>query len=680
MEKAFNERPQGVLPSNTIPNPQEDIKVITTRNGMTLAGPSVPPPPLSSSSKEVERDPAAIIDQVHISSSESTTHVSSTVVQPSIDSKSNKILKQNPHRPPIPYPSILNKDKLRDKFDIQIHKFLQMFKKLHFNIIFAEAKFLIPCDFNELEECMALADMGASINLMPLSVWKKLMLPELVPTRMTLELANRSFAYPAGIAEDVFVHVVDVDGEELTLKVGDENLIFNVESTLKYPHKHGDESINQIYIIDTTFEDYFYEVLNIQKLIHPLSGYPTPSSDLVVASLSPSLTPFGDSDFLLEEINTLLALDDSILHEIDDGIFDLEGDILLFEKLLINDSTKDLPSKELKNDEMKMTKSLIEEPRDLELKELPPHLEGIDHNFCTHKILMEDDFKPDVQHQRRVNPKIHEDIKAELIKLLDAGLIYPISDSPWVSPVHVVPKKGGMTSLSNKERWYDDTSKFLSIPKTRRKPLSPALIGHLLTVGAISSFASPRTIPKVLFSSFLPPILEMILKRFEDTNLVLNWEKCHFMVKEGIVLGHKISKNGIEVDRAKVDVIAKLPPPTKYLKKKLTEDPILMAPDWDLPFKIMCDASDFAVGEILGQQKKKYFQPIHYAGKTLYDAQTHYTTTEKELLDVLYAFKKFRSYIVLSKTIVYTDHSALKYLSAKQDAKPRLLRWILFLQ
>ncbi|GJW08739.1 reverse transcriptase domain-containing protein [Tanacetum coccineum] len=219
------------------------------------------------------------------------------------------------------------------------------------------------------------------------------------------------------------------------------------------------------------------------------------------------------------------------------------------------------------------------------------------------------------------------------------------------------------------------------------------------------------------------------LKKVEDTNLVLNWEKCHFMVKEGIVLGHKISKSGIEVDKAKVDVIAKLPHPTtvkgirsflghagfyrrfiqdfskiarpmthlleketpfifskecieafETLKMKLTQAPILVAPDWDLPFEIMCDASDFAVGAVLGQRKTKHFQPIHYASKTMTEAQAHYTTTEKELLAVVYAFEKFRPYLVLSKSIVYTDHSALKYLLAKQDAKPRLLRWILLLQ
>nr|GFB21055.1 reverse transcriptase domain-containing protein [Tanacetum cinerariifolium] len=170
------------------------------------------------------------------------------------------------------------------------------------------------------------------------------------------------------------------------------------------------------------------------------------------------------------------------------------------------------------------------------------------------------------------------------------------------------------------------------------------------------------------------------------------------MVKEGIVLDHKISKNGLEVDRAKVDVIAKLPvthlleketpfvfskdciDSFETLKKKLTEAPILVVPDWNLPFELMCDASDFAIGSVLGQRKTKHFQPIFYASKAMTEAQIHYTTTEKEMIAVVYAFEKFRPYLVLSKSIVYTKHSALKYLLSKQDAKPRLLQWVLLLQ
>ncbi|GJX71496.1 reverse transcriptase domain-containing protein [Tanacetum coccineum] len=223
--------------------------------------------------------------------------------------------------------------------------------------------------------------------------------------------------------------------------------------------------------------------------------------------------------------------------------------------------------------------------------------------------------------------------------------------------------------------------------------------------------------------------VEKMLQRCEDTNLCLNWENSHFIVKQGIFLGHKISKNGIEVDKSKVDVIAKLPHPTtvkgvwsflshvgfyrrfikdfskisrpmthllekntpfifsdeciqafQMLKKKLTEAPILIAPDWDLPFELMCDASDFTIGTVLGQRHEKHFRPIHYASKIMNEAESHYTTTEKVMLAVVYAFKKFRSYLVLNKSIVYTDHSALKYLFAKKDSKARLLRWVLLLQ
>ncbi|GJS09817.1 reverse transcriptase domain-containing protein [Tanacetum coccineum] len=201
------------------------------------------------------------------------------------------------------------------------------------------------------------------------------------------------------------------------------------------------------------------------------------------------------------------------------------------------------------------------------------------------------------------------------------------------------------------------------------------------------------------------------------------------MVKEGIVLGHKISKKGIEVDKAKIDVISKLPHPTtvkgirsflghagfyrrfikdfskisrpmthllekntpfifseeciqafQTLKKKLTEALILIAPNWDQPFELMCDASNYAIGAVLRQSIEKHFRPIHYASKTMTEAETNYTTTEKEMLAVVYAFEKFRSYLIMNKSVVYTDHSAIKYLFNKKDTKARLLRWVLLLQ
>ncbi|GKD45173.1 reverse transcriptase domain-containing protein, partial [Tanacetum coccineum] len=323
-------------------------------------------------------------------------------------------------------------------------------------------KFLILCDFPELDECLALADLGASINLMPLSMWKQLSLPELTSTRMTLELADRSVAH---------------------LKVNDEAITFKVGHTSRYSRNYYDETVNQVNVIEVAYEEYAQEVLGF--LDSSMSGNPTPS-DPIIDSSSPSFTPFKRGDFILEEIEACLS-NDSIPPGINDADFDPEGEIRLLEKLFNDDTSSPLPLKELNFEELKTIKSSINDPLELELKDLPSHLEytflegtnklpviiskelkeeeksgllkvlkshklaialkisdikDINPRFCTHKILMEDDFKLAVQHQRRVNPKIREVIKKEVIKLLDSRLIYPISDSPCVSPVHCVLVRG----------------------------------------------------------------------------------------------------------------------------------------------------------------------------------------------------------------------------------------------
>ena len=223
--------------------------------------------------------------------------------------------------------------------------------------------------------------------------------------------------------------------------------------------------------------------------------------------------------------------------------------------------------------------------------------------------------------------------------------------------------------------------------------------------------------------------LRKVLDRCQEKNLVLNWEKCHFMVTQGIVLGHIVSKNGIEVDKAKVELISNLPTPKcvrdirlflghagfyrrfiKYfsaiarplcnllakdvpfawsqaceaafdkLKTMLVSPPIMRSPNWNLPFEIMCDVSDYAIGSFLGQREDKKAFVIYYASKTLDSAQANYTTTEKEFLAVVFALEKFRSYIVGSLVTIFTNHAALKYLLSKQDTKPQLTRWILLCQ
>ncbi|GJS98445.1 reverse transcriptase domain-containing protein [Tanacetum coccineum] len=530
--------------------------------------------------------------------------------------------------------------------------------------------------------------------------------------------------------------LIDVYEGEITLRVGKEAITFNLDQTSRYTANYNHMTANRIDVIELACEEYSQEVLGFSDSV--AYGNPSPDYDPIVSNSSPTLTPFGDSDFLLlEEANAFIAVDDEpISQEIDATYYDPEGDILILEALLNSEPLPPLPNhkdyspgirEELKVVEAKTVKSSIDEPPE----DLPPHLEyaflegndklpviiakdlkmrksssnqglkshkreiawklsdikGIDPEFCTHKILMEEDYEPTVQHQRRVNPKIHDVIKKEVEKLLDAGLIYPISDSPWVSPVHCVPKKGGMTVVKNDENdliptrlvtgwrvcidyrklneatrkdhfplpfmdqmlerlagnqyycFLDGFSGYFQIPidpkdqeKTtftcpygtfayRRMPFglcnAPGTfqrcmmaIFHDMIEKTMEVFMDDFSVFGDSFSTCLSH-LEKMLKRCEDTNLVLNWEKSHFMVKEGIVLGHKISKSGIEVDRAKVDVIAKLPHPT----------------------------------------------------------------TVK-----VYAFEKFRSYLVLSKSIVYTDHSAIKYLFAKKDAKPRLMRWILLLQ
>ncbi|GJS74424.1 reverse transcriptase domain-containing protein [Tanacetum coccineum] len=514
----------GSLPSNTVTN----LKGITTRSGIAYQGPTIP----TSSPRVVERRTEVTKDTIFPTNNGITEDVQPPVVpvenqnpvsEPDVAPVSAPM--PNP-KPSIPYPSRRNDERHRENANEQKEKFYEIFKDMSFEISFMDAltlmpkfastlkalignkeklsemartplnehclavilnklpeklgdpgRFLIPCKFPGMDECLALADLGASINLMPFSVWKKLNLPDLTPTCMTLELADRSISRPIGIAKDVNVKVgtsralIDVYEGELTLRVDNEAITYNLDQTLRYSVNYNDMTANRIDVVELACEEYSQEVLGFSDVI--ASGNPTPGYDPIVSNSSPTLTPFGDSDFLLlEEADAFLALaDDPTSPEVDESYYDPEGDILILEALLNSDPSPPpnqgnyLPEirKELKICEAKTAKSSIDEPPEVELKDLPPHLEyaflednnklpviiakdlsvdektalikvlksrkqaiawklsdikGINPEFCSHKILIEEEYEPAVQHQRRVNPKIHNVIKKEVENFL----------------------------------------------------------------------------------------------------------------------------------------------------------------------------------------------------------------------------------------------------------------------
>nr|GEW84611.1 reverse transcriptase domain-containing protein [Tanacetum cinerariifolium] len=666
----------GTLPSNTVTNPNKDLKGITTRSGVAYQGPIILTP-----SKVVKQGTEVTKDQVQTPSSQSTAPVQPPVIQSETQTLVSEpvvapVSVSMPNlKPSIPYPSRRDNERRRDQANKQIEKFYEIFKDMSFEISFTDAltlmpkfastlkalirnkeklskmartpmnehcsavilnklprklgesgKFLIPCEFPGMDEHLALADLGASINLMPFFVWEGLSLPKLTPTCMNLRIVrslNQSVSLKMSQLNLTGRALIDVHKGELTIRIRNEAITYNLDQTSRYSANYNQMTANKINVI---CEEYSQEVLGF--LDTTASGNATPHDDLIVSMTSPTLSLFGDSDFLLfEEADVFLGLeDDPNSPEFNPFYYDPEGDILLLEAILNSEPLPPLPNheqylpsfkKELKVCEAKTVKSSVDEPPEVELKDFNPHLEyvflegdnklpiiiakelgdedksalikflkshkraiawnlsdiqGINPEFCTHKILMKEEYKPTVQHQRRVNPKIHDVIKKEVEKLVDAGLIYPISDSPWVSPVHCVPKKGGFTIVENEE------------------------------------------------NDLIP------------TRLVIGWRNTPFIFSEDCIKAFQM------------------------LKKKLTEAPILIAPNWDMSFELMCDASDFAIDfanyhagnfivkGMISQQKNKFFKDVkHYFWddpflfKICVDQVIRRCVHGKEALDILEA-------------------------------------------
>ncbi|CAN6712714.1 unnamed protein product [Malus baccata var. baccata] len=722
--------------------------------------------------------------------------------------------------------------------------------------------FTIPCVIGNTRFESAMLDLGASINVMPYSIYASMNLGALKNDGVIIQLDDRSNAYPKGVLEDVLMQVnhlvfpadfyvlemdesdhapslpillgrpfmktartkIDVYSGTLSMEFDGEVVNFNLSDSIKYPRE--DHSCFFIDIIDSLAQGYLDDLNDdaLEKVItrgmelktkgadssvthgiHGLGHAVPPSEELieVVAALesSPKLDgKYTNRESIPISTNKLLP---SIIQA---PILELKPlpSHLKYIFLGENETLPAIISSSLTAQEEEKLLRVLKEFKSA-LGWTLADIKGISPTTCMHHIFLEEGAKPTREAQRRLNPPMMEVVKKEIIKLIDCGVIYPISDSRWVSPVQCVPKKSGVTVVANAENelvpqriqigWrvcidyrklntttrkdhfplpfidqmlerlagyafycfldgYSGYNQIVIAPEDQEKTTFTCSFGTFayrrMPFGLCNAPATFQRCMMSIFSDHVEKIIEvfmddfsvfgdsfdsclhnlsLILKRCVETNLVLNWEKCHFMVKQSIVLGHIISEKGIEVDKSRIDLVRHLPSPTsvrevrsflghagfyrrfikdfskiaqplcrllqkevafeftkectesfKQLKELLTTAPIIVPPDWSLPFELMCDASDYALGAVLGQRKDKRPHVIYYASRTLNDAQLNYSTTEKELLAVVFALDKFRSYLIGTKVIVFTDHAALKYLLTKKEAKPRLIRWILLLQ
>ncbi|XP_044511506.1 uncharacterized protein LOC123229651 [Mangifera indica] len=535
--------------------------------------------------------------------------------------------------------------------------------------------FTIPCKIGNVKVQKAMIDLGASINVMPSSIYHSLNVGPLKPTGVIIQLADRSNAYPEGVLEDVLVQVNELifPADFYVLDMEDDNSSKSVPILLGRPFLK--TSRTKIDVSEGTLTmEFDGEVIRFN--IYEAMRFPSDVNSVFVVDVIDSL---AQQIFeTLQRIEQKLVVDDRL----SDTVYKLEP----FETTRYDVSYISLPVSN-----SKLLPSIVQAPK-LELKPLPSHLKyvylgdnetlpviisnkltlleeeklirvlrdykeaigwtiadikGLSPSLCMHRILLEENTKPSREAQRRLNPPMMEVVKKEIIKLLNAGMIYPISDSDWVSPVQVVPKKTGFTVQKNdngeyvpvrvQNGWRVDKSKIdliKSLPHPTCVREVRSFLGH---AGFYRRFIKD-------FSKIAQPLSRLLQKNVQ-----------------------------FEFDRECKKAF-------DQLKEHLISAPIVQPPNWELPFEIMCDASNYAIGAVLGQKSGKISCVIYYASRTLDNAQRNYSTTEKELLAVVFALEKFRSYLLGTKVIVYSDHAALKYLLSKRESKPRLIRWILLLQ
>ncbi|CAN6678827.1 unnamed protein product [Malus baccata var. baccata] len=809
-------RDQGRLPSSTVANPKggfETAKAITLRSGKQVGT-----EPQASKSSQKEDEKLLFEEEPQTTP---TARMEHPLPQPSYNSKPYNSAKvsSNPNSSSsiplnVPFPSRLKQSKkeenekdiletfLKVQVNIplldaikQVPRYAKFFKELcttrrrisnkevvqvseNVSAVLQRklppkckypGSFTIPCVIGNTKFEHAMLDLGASINVMPYSIYASMNLGELKNDGVIIQLADRSNAYPKGVLEDVLVHVdnlifpadfyvlemedspnvtplsillgrpfmktartkIDVFKGTLIMEFDGEIINFNISEAMKFPKD--DHSCFSIDVLDELAQDYLdmleddpLETTIAQGLgTKPNLAVPKEEHAELVAAFdslpqhrgkpsNPIPIPISTNTLLPSVIQApvleLKPLPDHLKY-----VFLGDEETL---PVIVSSSLTAL-------EEEKLIRVLKEHKTTIGWT--LADIKGISPTTCMHRIFLEEGAKPTREAQRRLNPPMMEVVKKEIIKLLDCGVIYPISDSRWVSPVQVVLKKSGVTVVKNAE----DELVLTRIQTGWRVCIDYRKLNNTTRKDHFPLPFIDQMLESVFGDSFDGCLenLTLILKRCVETNLVLNWEKCHFMVKQDIVLGHIVSERGIEVDKSKIDLVRYLPSPTsvrevrsflghagfyrrfikdfskistplcrllqkdvtfdfnkecekafKDLKEMLTSAPIIRPPDWSIPFELMCDASDYALGTVLGQRKDKQPHVIYYASQTLNDAQLNYSTTEKELLAVVFALDKFRSYLLGTKVIIYTDHAALKYLLTKKEAKPRLIRWMLFLQ
>ncbi|KAE8719115.1 putative glutathione S-transferase [Hibiscus syriacus] len=698
--------------------------------------------------------------------------------------KENSIPTAKEARPPPPFPQRLKKH----NDEVQFKKFVDILDQLHINIPLLEAveqmpmyakflndictkkrkvetvatatefcsslsklppkrndpgSFIIPCSIGANFFGKALCDLGSSVNLMPKSIFLKLGIGDARPTSVILQLADKSHVKPEGRVEDVIVRV-----DKFVFPV--DFLILDCEVDAKAP-----------IILGRPFLATGRILIDCEKVIEEETEHLCQNNFIQLAEneywVDDESLVESDDFPILEEQSSL----PSLLHAPNLELKTLPGHL----KYVYLGSDETLPviisANLTANQEQSLLSVLMQHKKAIGWTMVD--FKGISPTICMHKILLEDCHDNSIEPKRRLNPVMKQVVMKEILKWLDAGVIYPISNSSWVSPVQCIPKKEGTTVVTNEDNELLPTRTvtgwricmdYRKINKATKKDHFPLpFIDQMLDrlagkafycfLDGYSGYNQIAIAPEDQENTtFTCPYGTFAFRRmpFGLCNAPATFQRCmqaifSDMVEDFLEIfmddfsAKKNSHKGIEVDKAKIEVIEKLPPPTSVkgirsflghagfyrrfikdfskiskplctllqqnqpfvfdelylgafteLKRQLISAPIVVPPDWTSLFELMCDASDYVVGVVLGQRRGKIFHVIYYSSRTLNEAQLNYTTTEKELLAVVFAFDKFRPYLIGTKVIVHTDHSVIKYLVNKKDAKPRLIRWILLLQ